>query len=199
MQQQRGSSWRSAGVSVNSDHLCGNGSEVVRGDPFAGQRGPPTFTGSCHTYVMQGTWRRWRPGPKHRTAQGVGVFGTSQGAEGAERLSELLARCAKLRELATSHGVTLADDPDSLAVLDRHLDQWSTQLPLHPFLEPEIGCYVGTVIVGHASGARWLVWPNGHPVVHLSSGADLDVFRQVGRCLRNHRRTLTSIWVKAAR
>lgn len=97
------------------------------------------------------------------------------------------------------HGVTLADDPDSIAVLDRHLDLWETQPPTHPFLEHEMGCYVGTVIVGHARDARWRVWPNGHPVVHLSSGADLDEFRQVGRCLSNHRRTLTLIYVDAVR
>jgi len=126
------------------------------------------------------------------------VFGTP-GSDGGEQLFELLARCTRLRDLAISHGMTLVDDPDSLAVLDRHLDAWNTQPPTHPFLEHDIGCYVGTVIIRHVPGARWSVWPNGHPVVHLSSGADLDVFRRVGRCLSDHRRTLTSIYVDAAR
>jgi hypothetical protein len=31
------------------------------------------------------------------------------------------------------------------------------------------------VIVATIAGARWRLWPNGHPVVRLASGRDLDV------------------------
>jgi hypothetical protein len=31
------------------------------------------------------------------------------------------------------------------------------------------------VIVATVVGAHWRLWPNGHPVVHLASGRDLDV------------------------
>ena len=131
-------------------------------------------------------------------SQGVGVFGTP-GADDSERLFQLMSRCARLRELASGQGLTLADDPDSLAVLDRHLDAWNTEPPIHPFPEQDIGCYVGTVIVSHARDARWSVWPNGRPVVHLSSGVDLDVFKRVRRRLSGRRRTLTSIYLDAVR
>lgn len=39
----------------------------------------------------------------------------------------------------------------------------------------EAGLFVGSVIVATVTGARWRLWPNGHPVVHLASGRDLDV------------------------
>lgn len=95
--------------------------------------------------------------------------------------------------------MTLADDLDSLAVLDRHLDGWSTGPGNFPFLEHEIGCYLGTVILIHAPGTRWRIWPNGHPVVQLASGADLDVFRRVEHDRNHHRATLTSIYADAIR
>lgn len=56
------------------------------------------------------------------------MFGTP-GQDGPEQLFELLGRCTGLRELARSHGVTLANDPDSLAILDCHLDAWGTRPP----------------------------------------------------------------------
>jgi hypothetical protein len=39
----------------------------------------------------------------------------------------------------------------------------------------EAGLFLGSVIVATVAGARWRLWPNGHPVVHLASGRDLDV------------------------
>lgn len=130
-------------------------------------RGPPTempvqAPASCQTAVMHGSWRRWLPGPKHGIARSVGVFGTP-GSGGPEQFFELLARCTRLRAWASSHGVTLADDPVSLPVLDRHLDAWNAQPPTHPFLEPEIGCCVGTVIVRHVPGSRWRVLAQRSP------------------------------------
>lgn len=42
-------------------------------------------------------------------------------------------------------------------------------------LASEAGLFLGTVIIASVPRARWQVWPNGHPVVSLSSGHDLDV------------------------
>jgi hypothetical protein len=39
----------------------------------------------------------------------------------------------------------------------------------------EAGLFLGTVIIATIPDARWRVWPNGHPVVCLSPGRDLDV------------------------
>jgi Family of unknown function (DUF6278) len=39
----------------------------------------------------------------------------------------------------------------------------------------EAGRFLGTVIVAQVPGARWRLWPDGHPVVRLPAGRDLDV------------------------
>ena len=114
---------------------------------------------------MQRSWRRRLPGRKHGITRSVGVFGTV-GSDGPEQLSELVGRCTRLRERARSQGVTLANDAESLTVLDRQLHAWLTRSPTYPFLEHEIGGYLGTVILSHSPDARWRIWPNGHPVVH---------------------------------
>ena len=38
----------------------------------------------------------------------------------------------------------------------------------------EAGLFPATVIIASVAGARWRVWPNGHPVVRLASGRELD-------------------------
>ena len=38
----------------------------------------------------------------------------------------------------------------------------------------EAGLFLATVIIASVAGARWRVWPNGHPVVRLASGRELD-------------------------
>jgi len=39
----------------------------------------------------------------------------------------------------------------------------------------EGGLFLGTVLVVNVPGARWRLWPNGHPVIRLPSGRDLGV------------------------
>jgi hypothetical protein len=51
-------------------------------------------------------------------------------------------------------------------------------------LETDGGLYLGTVIVRHYPGARWHIWPNGHPVVRLPSGGDLDMVAAVSNRAR---------------
>lgn len=120
--------------------------------------GPGLMSDCRHARVMATLAAR----AKHGIARSVGVFGTP-GSGGPEQFFELLARCTRLRAWASGHGVTLADDPVSLPVLDRHLDAWNAQPPTHPFLEPEIGCCVGTVIVRHVPGSRWRVLAQRSP------------------------------------
>ena len=111
----------------------------------------------------------------------------------------LLSQCAELRAWATVHGVTLDDEPESLSVLDRLLDAWNAEPQIRSVLVNEVGCYVGTVIAKHVPGARWRVWPNGHPVVQLPAGGDLDVIAQADPRLNDRCGTLTSIYVNASR
>jgi len=119
------------------------------------------------------SWRQWLHGPKHGTARGIVVFGSPGFRRDAERIADLLAKCPDLRALAAAHGVTLDSHPDSLTRLDSFLHL--TSEADRRVLQSEGGLYVGTVMVRHLPGARWHVWPNGHPVVRLASGREVDV------------------------
>lgn len=65
----------------------------------------------------------------------------------------------------------LDDGPESLSALDRALDRFADQQTRRR-LANEAGHYLGTVLVCHADGARWQVWPNGHPVVRMPAKRD---------------------------
>lgn len=98
---------------------------------------------------------------------------------GAEQLNELLGRCDRLRTWARAHGFELEDVPEDLGLLDQAFEEAINQggsglggpLPV----AGEAGLFLGTVIIATIPGARWRVWPNGHPVVRLLPGRDLDV------------------------
>ncbi len=143
------------------------------------------------------TWRRWRPGPKHGLARGVAVFGPS-GSNDQQALTALLARCEALRTWASGHEVALTDDPGSLSALDRNLDAWAAVPEIGPTLGNETGLYLGTVIVNHVRGARWHTWPNGHPVIRLGSGRELDVIALVRQRLAGQGRDLPIVYADAA-
>lgn len=117
-------------------------------------------------------WRRWMPGPKHGVARGVAVYGIPHGP-GPDHLDELLGRCERLRGWARAHGFILTGVPEDLELLDQAIDEWSNDAQ-GALLGTEAGLFLGTVIIASVAGARWRVWPNGHPVVRLASGRELD-------------------------
>ena len=125
-------------------------------------------------------WRRWIPGPRHGLPRGVAVYGVPR--MDPEQLEGLLGRCQQLHIWARAHGFELEGVPEDLSLLDQAFSEAISQagsemdgpLPIAP-LAGEAGLFLGTVIIASVPGARWQVWPNGHPVVSLSSGRDLDV------------------------
>jgi hypothetical protein len=119
-------------------------------------------------------WRRWLRSPKHGVARGVGVFGSPGFHKDPGGLDDLLADCTQLQAWAESHGLHLDGSPESLYALDEALDRFADQRAKQR-LANEAGRYLGTVLARHGEGARWQVWPNGHPVIRLPSGHDLDV------------------------
>jgi hypothetical protein len=119
--------------------------------------------------------RRWM-GPKYGPARGVAVYGSASPATmGA--VGDVVLHSERLFRWSLQHGIRLNGDVASLELLDRQLDDWhadqahyeSVNLPV------EVGTYLGQVIVVHVEGSRWILWPNGHPVVRLPSGRELDV------------------------
>ncbi len=113
-------------------------------------------------------WRR-----RHGIARGVAV--TAPGAVDQEGVAELLAECELLREQASAAGVELDDSAASLAALDQLPPQWRDDPDNLSWLGNDAGLYLGTVIVRSVPGAVWQIWPNGHPVVRLASGREIDV------------------------
>jgi len=129
------------------------------------------------TRITQG-WSRWVRSPRHGIARGVAVFGSPGFQKDPEALADLLADCSQLRAWAQSHGLHLDDSPESLIALDDALDRFADQQATQR-LASEAGRYLGTVLARHGGGARWQVWPNGHPVIRMPSGHQLDVVATV--------------------
>jgi hypothetical protein len=120
-------------------------------------------------------WRRWIPGPKHGLARSVAVYGVPR--PDPEHLDGLLGRCEQLRTWARAHGFELEGVPDDLGLLDEVLGQASDQVSGElggslrmAAVGNQAGLFLGTVIIATVADARWRLWPNGHPVVRLSSG-----------------------------
>jgi hypothetical protein len=98
-------------------------------------------------------------------------------------MAGMLATCEQLRTWARiRHGLELDNVPADLPLLDRALAE-AREAASSEFGGPsriaslgsQAGLYLGTVIVASVPGARWRAWPNGHPVVRLSAGLDVDV------------------------
>jgi hypothetical protein len=99
-----------------------------------------------------------------------------------KQLEELLGRCDELRAFARAHGFELDGSPEDLALLDQAIDEATGQAtselsgPLRiDAALTQAGLFLGSVVVATVADAHWRLWPNGHPVVHLASGRDLDV------------------------
>jgi hypothetical protein len=84
--------------------------------------------------------------------------------------------------LCRAHGFELDGSPEDLGPLDQAIDEATDQATSELGGPSRIGAalteadlFLGSVIVATVAGAHWRLWPNGHPVVHLASGRDLDV------------------------
>ena len=104
---------------------------------------------------------------------------------------------AEFEAWAADQGVPLTGSPDSLVVVDGRLDEW-WNAEVGPSLGNEVGAYLGNVLVENTVGAQWVAWPNGHPVVRLASGRELDVFEVVRQRLGGRGPRLAEVYGDAA-
>jgi len=107
--------------------------------------------------------------------RGMVVWGDTKGL-GPDQL-EVLGRCERLHSWARMRGFVLSGIPEDLELLDQAIDDRSVGEFNAPGALPEgeVGLFLGAVIIASLAGARWCLWPNGHPVIRLASGRDLDV------------------------
>ena len=95
-------------------------------------------------------------------------------------VAELLAECELLRGRAAEEGVELDGSEGSLSDLDQLVPSWRDDPDTLAWLGNDAGLYLGTVIVLTVPGASWQVWPDGHPLVRLASGREIDTV-ELGR------------------
>ena len=138
-------------------------------------------------------------GPKHGVARGVAVFGAADSV-GSDLVIGALADSGRLRQWSLAHGVVLTDNLASLEVLDVHIDEWNADPKHHESVDlgNEVGIYLGNVILKNVAGTRWRVWPNGHPVIALESGRELDVTAIANDRLMHSGLSLPSIYARAS-
>jgi hypothetical protein len=139
---------------------------------------------------------RWRA--RHGIARGVAVFGPGS-REDLEQLTGLLADWPLLREHADAAGVDLDSSRQSLVDLDRLIDDWRHDAETASWLGNEAGTYLGGVLVTGVPDARWRIWPNGHPVVRLPSGRELDVVELAHRRVSHDEPKLAAVYDDALR
>jgi hypothetical protein len=89
-------------------------------------------------------------------------------------LNDHLRRWPALRSRAESHGLALSGVPEDLQRLDEVIGEQPHDAVVTA-LVGEVGLFLSTVIIYSAAGARWRVWPNGHPVIVTAAGRELDV------------------------
>ncbi len=135
---------------------------------------------------------------KHGTARGVAVFGTSGFADDSQGLTDLLGRHERLIGWMRAAGLELEVSAAGLQTVDAMVETWRDDPSVAPGLTNDVGIFLGDVMVHEISGARWHVWPNGHPVIRLADGKEIDVTAQTSTRVRKGRPHLNAILDQAA-
>jgi Family of unknown function (DUF6278) len=141
-------------------------------------------------------WQRRRSRSDHNVAKELVVFGNPV-FQDPKKLNEVLFAHDDVLRWARERDVSLSNEPDALVTLDGVLDKWASDSTIGPDLANEVGVYLGNIIVGNVRGARWTVLLNGHPVVGLASGRQIDVTELVDQRLRRGGRSLPDIYSDA--
>jgi Family of unknown function (DUF6278) len=137
-------------------------------------------------------------GPKRGPARGVAVF-TSSHSRVTEVMGGYQPQFEQLQQWSRVRGVALDNSASSLGALDQRLDEWyADQTHFEQVNLPvEVGMYLGHVIVMRVEGSRWIMWPNGHPVVRLRTARELDVTAMVSSRIDHGGRSLEDILADA--
>jgi Family of unknown function (DUF6278) len=135
-------------------------------------------------------------------ARGVAVYGSGEPGGDTRQLGDLLGQCQcqcrRLQGWAGGHRLALTGVTENLVRLDQAIDHWGGEPDVAGWLGNEAGLFAGTVIIGSVRGTSWALWPNGHPVVRLASGRDLDVVALVHDRVASGRPRLAVVYADAA-
>lgn len=115
--------------------------------------------------------RRWlRTGPKYGPSHLAAVSW-----RGDLPYLPLWLEPSQLPQWLADRGEVMTLSKEGLTVVDDAISSWQEDPEIDPALTPELGIYLGVVLVAQKAGARWHVWPNGHPVVRFAAHDDIDV------------------------
>lgn len=103
----------------------------------------------------------------------------------------------EFRSWTAERGVALTGSPESLAAIEGRLDEW-WRSEAGPSLGNELGFYLGHILAESVPGAHWVAWPNGHPVIRLASGRELDVFDVVRQRLEGRAKSLPEVYAEVS-
>lgn len=141
--------------------------------------------------------RAFRLGPKHGTARGMALHGPG-GPQLRDRHPALL-QPEELPRLLAERGQEFGFTPACLAATETAIGIWQQDPETASPLGNEVGLLLGGVLVEEIPGARWALWPNGHPVVQLPTGQEVDVLAiATTRASRGHP-ALAEVLAKARR
>lgn len=147
---------------------------------------------------MRDLKRLWRHGRERGAARGVGVFGGPGFADDAQGLTDLLGRHEDLTDWMSTAGADLQVSAAGLEAVHALMDTWRDAPALTPNLANKVGLFLGTVLIHEISGASWHIWPNGHPVVRLTTRKDFDVTALTETRVRTGHPHLTTVLDQAA-
>ena len=106
------------------------------------------------------------------------MFGAPGFADDPEGLAVLLGRHERITEWTRAAGLDLQVSASGLQTVDAMIDEWRDDESIAPALSNEVGLFLGDVLLHEVSGSHWHVWPNGHPVIRLKKGQEIDVTAQ---------------------
>lgn len=128
----------------------------------------------------------------------MGVFGSPGFTADQKGLADSLSRHDRLINWMAAAGLDLEKSAAGPRAVDAMIDAWRDDPSVAPGLSNEVGLYLGDVMLHEIRGARWHVWPNGHPVVRLEDGREFDVSAQAARRVSKGKPNLNASLEEAA-
>ena len=163
-------------------------------------RSKPEAPDTCtvQNVCMADLTRPARPGRKRGPAIGLAVFGSAGFADNTQQARRHARPPRTAQRLDDRCGPRLGGVRCWPADRRRHDRPLADDPTIAPGLTNEVGIFLGDVVLHEISNARWHVWPNGHPVIRLGNGRELDVTALTRTRVRKGRPHLNTILENAA-
>lgn len=123
-------------------------------------------------------------------ARGMALFGPDIHADIA--VPGAMLQPDELSQWLADRGDPYGGTRAALAALERRLPEALADEEFGPMVGGEAALLLGQVLTATVDGARWIVWPNGHPVVRVGT-VEVDVTEVARDYIRQHGEPLTEV------